>query len=388
MTRPLPMLLLSALLASGAAGAQTQAQGTATAAASMPATRTVTLTDVPAGHWSREAIALLMQRGLIQGLPDGTFRGTAPLTRYEAAALFARLLQDGLLTQGRLSDQDLLVVARGVGEVSSELRSLTNRLDRSDARVTQLEGQVAALVDTVARSLPQTSNAAGRLSAVESAVTAMPALLDAKASSGDVQALQAQVVALQAQVQSQAQTLSARQSQVQTQAQAATPPIPDVPIPDVPLPAPSAPHRYSAGLAIEGTPQDGHLQAGAAVDLRADRVVGPLGLRAAVNVRPGAGSFGAEMAGTLTFDGGGVQPYLGLGGGVVYSPARDGNGTTHDLTVLGLAGVDYPVSDSMSLFGEGQVRYVLSNQGSGTGLSSTQQGGLGGSLRAGVRVSF
>ncbi|SDO68838.1 Spore germination protein YaaH [Paenibacillus sp. yr247] len=46
--------------------------------------------DVPAGSWSAEAIAVMSSNGLVDGFADGTFRPRASLTRGEMAALLSR----------------------------------------------------------------------------------------------------------------------------------------------------------------------------------------------------------------------------------------------------------------------------------------------------------
>ena len=48
--------------------------------------------DVPPGHWAYEAVQTLIQQGVLKGYPDGSFRGTSPVTRYE----FAVALRDAL----------------------------------------------------------------------------------------------------------------------------------------------------------------------------------------------------------------------------------------------------------------------------------------------------
>jgi hypothetical protein len=47
--------------------------------------------DTPTNHWAYEALAQLAAKGLIQGYPDGTFKGDRT-TRYEMAMVVARLL--------------------------------------------------------------------------------------------------------------------------------------------------------------------------------------------------------------------------------------------------------------------------------------------------------
>ncbi len=48
--------------------------------------------DVPTDHWAYDAIAELAAKGLIEGYPDGAFRGDRAATRYELAMVVARLL--------------------------------------------------------------------------------------------------------------------------------------------------------------------------------------------------------------------------------------------------------------------------------------------------------
>src|SRR5215467_12927105 len=48
--------------------------------------------DVPTNHWAYDAIAELAAKGLVEGYPDGTFKGDRAMTRYEMAMVVARLL--------------------------------------------------------------------------------------------------------------------------------------------------------------------------------------------------------------------------------------------------------------------------------------------------------
>lgn len=49
--------------------------------------------DVPADHWAAEAVRKVLSAGLMEGYPDGTFRGAGPVTRYEIAVVLSRLLE-------------------------------------------------------------------------------------------------------------------------------------------------------------------------------------------------------------------------------------------------------------------------------------------------------
>lgn len=49
-------------------------------------------TDVPKDHWASEAVTVATREGLINGFPDGTFRGEEPLSRYQVAVVLKRLI--------------------------------------------------------------------------------------------------------------------------------------------------------------------------------------------------------------------------------------------------------------------------------------------------------
>jgi hypothetical protein len=48
--------------------------------------------DVPQNHWAYNAINKLSQAGIIEGMPNGTYMGNKPMTRYEFAVAIARIL--------------------------------------------------------------------------------------------------------------------------------------------------------------------------------------------------------------------------------------------------------------------------------------------------------
>ena len=60
--------------------------GTSFAAAANP------FVDVPAKHWSYDAVTKLSQAGIIDGYGDGTFRGDKTITRYEMAMIVAKAM--------------------------------------------------------------------------------------------------------------------------------------------------------------------------------------------------------------------------------------------------------------------------------------------------------
>ena len=95
--------------------------------------------DVPANHWAYQAIASLAADGLIDGYPDGTFKGDRPLTRYEMAAIVARVVAKIEATgAGTASKTDL-------DKLQKLIDALKDELDALGVRVTALEDSVASL---------------------------------------------------------------------------------------------------------------------------------------------------------------------------------------------------------------------------------------------------
>jgi hypothetical protein len=95
--------------------------------------------DVPANHWAYQAIQSLAADGLIDGYPDGSFKGDRPLTRYEMAAIVARAIAKLEATgAGTASKTDLDALQKLIDALKDELDAL-------GVRVTSLEDAVASL---------------------------------------------------------------------------------------------------------------------------------------------------------------------------------------------------------------------------------------------------
>ncbi len=102
-------------------------------AVAAPAFAANPFSDVPANHWAYDAIEELAAKGVLEGYPNGTYRGGRTMTRYEIAAMVARLMNAGL-TGEELERLKALVV-----EFQPELEALGVKVDDLDARVTSLE---------------------------------------------------------------------------------------------------------------------------------------------------------------------------------------------------------------------------------------------------------
>ena len=107
-----------------------------------------TFSDVPGDHWAYEAIDYLQQGGLVEGYPDGTFKGARPFTRYEMAMVVARIftkIQDWQAMEGGPGANPLADGSVEMSEVYARLDRLSDefRDELSDlgARITSVEDE-------------------------------------------------------------------------------------------------------------------------------------------------------------------------------------------------------------------------------------------------------
>ena len=89
----------------------------------------VNFPDVPKDHWAYSYVKSLADRGLLEGYPDGEFKGDRSMTRYEFAAMFYRALKNGAPVDDNMD--------RAMNEFEPELRQI--RLDR--IRVDRISGK-------------------------------------------------------------------------------------------------------------------------------------------------------------------------------------------------------------------------------------------------------
>ena len=93
-------------------------------AAAKPQKRTLLFPDVPENHWAYDYVKKLADRGLLEGYPDGEFKGSRTLTRYEFAAIFERALENGAAADGDME--------RMAEEFDPEIRELSLNRFRVD----------------------------------------------------------------------------------------------------------------------------------------------------------------------------------------------------------------------------------------------------------------
>lgn len=93
--------------------------------------------DVPLNHWSYDALSMLAAKGIVEGYPDGSFKGNQPMTRYEMATVVARAL--ATVDMEKASKEDVEMLKRLVVEFKDELNALGVKVDELDERVAVLE---------------------------------------------------------------------------------------------------------------------------------------------------------------------------------------------------------------------------------------------------------
>lgn len=93
--------------------------------------------DVPMNHWAYDALSQLAAKGIIQGYPDGSFKGNQPMTRYEMATAVARAL--ATVDMDKASKEDVEMLKKLVVEFKDELDALGVKVDELDERVAVLE---------------------------------------------------------------------------------------------------------------------------------------------------------------------------------------------------------------------------------------------------------
>lgn len=81
-------------------------------------------TDVSTDDWAYQAVASLSDEGVIDGYPDGTFRGDKHVTRYEIAQIVARLMAK----EDTLNASQKEILAKLSSQYANELKDLGVRI--------------------------------------------------------------------------------------------------------------------------------------------------------------------------------------------------------------------------------------------------------------------
>ena len=100
------------------------------AGAAITASAANPFSDVESNSWAYEAVASLSDRNIIEGYPDGTFRGNKHITRYELAQITARLLAK----KDSLTAEQQSIVDKLSREYANDLSNLGVRISELEKK--------------------------------------------------------------------------------------------------------------------------------------------------------------------------------------------------------------------------------------------------------------
>ena len=230
-----------------------------------------------------------------------------------------------------------------------------------EARLKALEDKVAAAPATPTATTPAapaaSSEVTDRLTALEAKIAALPT---AAAAPTDTSALTATVAAQDARIVTLESALTKLQADVEGLKTTAatttttTPVTTGSSVTTTTTPAPSSSStRFSIGLGgaanISGPVGAGASPFGLYAQLGLSNLVGPIGLRAFADLSS-VPTAGAQL--TLSLGDGGFDPYIGLGGGVVF-------GSPTNFFVAGSVGANLGLGGGLGVFAEINPRYNL-----------------------------
>ncbi len=342
--------------------------------------------DVPADSYAADAVAQLVELGIVNGFPDGTFRGNEAFTRYQAALVVSRLLSvidENTAAAGALSEEDLATVNNAVTELQNQLGSLTDRISALESAPSGNDEALSALTDRVnaLETAAPEGNLADSFTALEGRVAALEQAPTSAAPGPDLTALQEQVTALNKQV----NTLKGQLGSASTPAPTAEQPAPEEPTVDLaPVGAPEAvalssergkfhlglagfyeigyTNRTSGGEGAFGFLNDVRIRP--RVIIGVDDIVSGFGIRAAADYGRqsliDAGSLAASGHLTYTLGSSGVSGYLGVGGGYQFADLIFASGVNEGPFAGALLGAEFG-NGPTTFFVEGTADYYFDN---------------------------
>lgn len=113
------------------------------------------LSDVEDNEWAYKAVQELVEKyDVLEGYPDGTFKGKKPSTRFELAAAvydLATYFSDEIA----LDREDLAKLAKLLDEFSNDIKAIQGRVDQLETKVTAVEAKTVTLEGQIAQHTAQ-----------------------------------------------------------------------------------------------------------------------------------------------------------------------------------------------------------------------------------------
>ena len=115
--------------------------------------------DVTPSDWAYQAVVDLSEQGVVEGYPDGTFKGERNITRYEMAQIIARMLAK----EDQLNAEQRATLDKLAGEYDDELANLGVRVSNLEKKVGNLYWSGDARMRYQDKSLDQKDGWNGRI---------------------------------------------------------------------------------------------------------------------------------------------------------------------------------------------------------------------------------
>jgi len=181
--------------------------------------------DVPVNHWAYEAVTQLAKLGIISGMPDGTFQGNNPMTRYQVAVALKKML-DYLTKQLAAGPADMQTALRRISALEDLVSTAINRTQRqgeqlaaTDQTLQTVLAEISTLKSTIVEISQVRRDLPTMIAASENKMMTMYNQLSAKVSAieKNVSDLQAQISAqIMSQLRASVDAVNARVSDLDT----------------------------------------------------------------------------------------------------------------------------------------------------------------------------
>lgn len=106
--------------------------------------------DVDTSSWAYQAVCQLSDQGVVDGYPDGTFKGDKNVSRYELAQIIGRLMAK----EGTLNDSQRATVQKLSAEYAGELQSLGVRVKELEKKT----GNLSNITEIRVQDIPRYDN--------------------------------------------------------------------------------------------------------------------------------------------------------------------------------------------------------------------------------------
>jgi len=103
------------------------------------------LSDVPANHWGYEAVKYLLEAGIVSGMPDGTYQGNQPGTRYQIATYIYRTIEYMKSSLPYLKAEDLAGFSKELNSMRALVDSVAQNAENIGSQYQKLQSQINSL---------------------------------------------------------------------------------------------------------------------------------------------------------------------------------------------------------------------------------------------------